>query len=280
MEISSIQPILYSAQIFNYKAKENRYSRFENEKTQYSYRFLAIIDGKLNVCINQKDYVCHKGGIVFLRPGDTYCFENCDQDFSMFNIFFDFVESGAKSNKTSCVYKNSFEQEKSSRVISFCDTNVFNESAVFLGCECNNLFFQLLRTGGEGKLKAFRQKSLLMQIFCKIIDCNLKDLPTRDNARIIIDYILLNPQEDLSGEALQKKFGYHKNYINQLLKDRSGKPLSEWIRQSKINHAKVLLAEMGFSPQQTAIELGYYDYSHFYKAFKQETGLTPTQYIG
>ena len=280
MELSKIQPILYSAQIFNYKAKENRYTRFANEKTQYSYRFLAVTDGRLNVCINQKDYVCHKGSIVFLRPGDTYRFENCDQDFSMFNVFFDFVEKVEKGNQTACVYKNSFEQDKSSQIINFSDAQVFNQSTVFYGCECNGLFFQLLRACEQGQLNVFRQRSLLMQIICKLIDCDLKDLPSRDNARVIIDYILLNPQEDLSGEALQKKFGYHKNYINQLLKEKSQKSLSEWVRQSKINHAKVLLSEIGFSPQQTAIELGYYDYSHFYKAFKQETGITPTQYLG
>ena len=31
---------------------------------------------------------------------------------------------------------------------------------------------------------------------------------------------------------------------------------------------------------EIAAELGYYDYSHFYKAFEREVGISPGEYLG
>ena len=281
MEISKTQLRLYSAQIFNYKHSETKYTRLESVKTQYVYRFLSVIDGQLRVMLNEKEYSCKKGDVVFLRPGDTYSFVNCNQDFSVFNVFFDFLERARLSQKVNaCIYVNNFDKDKSSQVLEFLDASIFNQSQVFYNCDCNRLFFELIRAEREGEFKNFRQKAVLSQILCKLLEGETQQEQVKDKAQVVLDYILLNPQEDLSGENLQRKFGYHKNYINQLLKVKTGKSLGDWIKHSKINLAKILLVEMGYSPQQTAIELGYYDYSHFYKAFKQETGLTPSQFLG
>ena len=94
----------------------------------------------------------------------------------------------------------------------------------------------------------------------------------------IISYINLNPDKDLSADILSKKFSYHKNHINYLLKKGTGLSLSDYVRQVKIRYAKTLIVEGELPLSQVAAALGYYDYSHFYKAFIKETGLTPVQY--
>ena len=64
-----------------------------------------------------------------------------------------------------------------------------------------------------------------------------------------------------------------------MLKEHVGKSLSECIRASKINYAKTLLYETDFSATQIAIEQGYFDYSHFYKAFLAQTRVSPKEFI-
>ena len=95
----------------------------------------------------------------------------------------------------------------------------------------------------------------------------------------ILEYIKTNPEKDLSGDALSRRFSYHKNHINKLVKRETGKSLSEYVRFVKIEYAKTLLAESDCSFTELSMRLGYYDYSHFYKAFYKESGFTPTDYV-
>ena len=67
--------------------------------------------------------------------------------------------------------------------------------------------------------------------------------------------------------------------INKLIKRETGRSLSEYVRYVKIEYAKTLLSEELYSTSEVAMRLGYYDYSHFYKAFLMETGVCPREYL-
>ena len=98
------------------------------------------------------------------------------------------------------------------------------------------------------------------------------------SAKNIVNYIKTNPENQLTIESLSKKFSYHKNHINKLIKEETGKSLIEFIRFIKIEYAKTLLFETDYSLTEISERLGYYDYSHFYKAFVQETNIAPSDY--
>ena len=55
--------------------------------------------------------------------------------------------------------------------------------------------------------------------------------------------------------------------------------MSEYARYDKIEYAKTLLSEELYSAEEVAAMLGYYDYSHFYKAFLAETATRPNEYL-
>ena len=52
----------------------------------------------------------------------------------------------------------------------------------------------------------------------------------------------------------------------------------EYITTIRINHARKLLSETSATVEQIALECGFYDQSHFIKAFKRERGTTPGRY--
>ena len=63
------------------------------------------------------------------------------------------------------------------------------------------------------------------------------------------------------------------------IKRETGRSLSEYIRYIKVEYAKTLILEEGCSLSEISMRLGYFDYSHFYKAFYKEVGISPTEYM-
>ena len=122
------------------------------------------------------------------------------------------------------------------------------------------------------------ERSMLLSFIADILSSEGSE-KTNSITQRILEYIKCNPENDLSGDALSAIFSYHKNHINKLIKRKTGKSLSEYVRYTKIEHAKTLILEEGYSLSEIAMRLGYFDYSHFYKAFYKETGSSPTEYI-
>lgn len=53
--------------------------------------------------------------------------------------------------------------------------------------------------------------------------------------------------------------------------------LNDFIKQIRLNEAKVLLTEQGFSVQETATAVGYSDANYFSTSFKKEFGMSPSE---
>lgn len=68
------------------------------------------------------------------------------------------------------------------------------------------------------------------------------------------------------------------NYLNILVKEFTGKPAGEIIRQRVILEAKRLLSHTDLSVRQISLELGFTDNSHFGKYFKKAAGITPDNF--
>jgi AraC-like DNA-binding protein len=76
-----------------------------------------------------------------------------------------------------------------------------------------------------------------------------------------------------------KETGMSRRRFTQLVQELSGQSYGDLIRQLRIAHATKLLKEHGRSPIAAAFECGYEDLSTFYRAFKRQIRMTPTQWI-
>ncbi len=85
-------------------------------------------------------------------------------------------------------------------------------------------------------------------------------------------------KENASIEALAHHFGYNSRYLTTLFKKHTGFTLKEYAHKLKLDYAKNILASSDTSVQKIAYSLGYKDEKYFMKLFKQEEGVTPTQY--
>ena len=275
MKVENISPKVYGIAYF--KKLENA-PKLSFEKTQYSYRFIIVMEGKIDVFLQGKTHNLVAGDVVYLLPGEPYRLLTKDADFSLLSIYFGYVDNDVKdSNLETCVFLNDFKSELLLPLITFENASILNKSGVFKNVHLKDIQ-NILSLDKTSELYSFYARYYTVNIIAEILKGLENQEFTSSPAKQIVKYIKTNPQNDLSGEELNKKFSYHKNYINKLVKLQTGKTLNEYVRFVKLEYAKMLLFEMDYSLSEIAEKLGFYDYSHFYKAFISETKTTPKKY--
>lgn len=70
----------------------------------------------------------------------------------------------------------------------------------------------------------------------------------------------------------------HENYLNTVVKTKTGKSVRSWISEKMISEAKSLLLHTGLSNKEISGKLGFIESAHFSNYFKKHTGLTPLLY--
>ena len=279
MKINDICPSLYHLSYFKYVDREHKYPRISYEKSQYAYHIILLEKGTVDISVGGKTIRIEAADALYLLPGDVYRILPCGSDFSLFNLFFDFCDRDniGDNRYNSCVFMQSFDAKLSLPRVAFEDAAALNKSGIF-----KNVFEERLRLLLDIKrtdlIRGLYERSVLLSVIANMLSSRQESKPESTVQRIL-EYIKSNPEKDLSGAALSLLFSYHKNHINKLVKRETGKSLSEYIRYVRIKHAKTLIFEEGVSLSEISMRLGYFDYSHFYKAFYKETGIIPTEYI-
>lgn len=83
---------------------------------------------------------------------------------------------------------------------------------------------------------------------------------------------------NLSLRVLSDHIGVQSNYVSQTLNAYIGESFFDLVNRCRIEHAKPLLESSDDTVDNIAFDAGFNSRSSFYKAFKRETGLTPTAY--
>lgn len=77
-------------------------------------------------------------------------------------------------------------------------------------------------------------------------------------------------------QAFADKLAVHPNYLNRALKTATGKTTSQLITERIMQEAKALLLHSNWSVSQISYSLGFEEPTHFAKAFRKYTGVTPS----
>ncbi len=95
-------------------------------------------------------------------------------------------------------------------------------------------------------------------------------------ANKIAEFICDENLSELSLEKICKEFHYSKNYIINIFKKEFGVTPVKYINDLRLNRAKYLLEVTSDSLESISLKSGFNDYSHFYKLFCRENGLSPS----
>ncbi|MCD7838324.1 MAG: helix-turn-helix domain-containing protein [Clostridiales bacterium] len=122
------------------------------------------------------------------------------------------------------------------------------------------------------QINHFRRK--IVQGYCRMVnEYNLKDhsLPVQK----IINYVNTDLTADLSLKAFAARLNINASYLSSLFKKEMGVPLTEYVNQHRIEHAKRLLLCSDLPTKSVAVQCGVSDMHYFSRLFKQIVGVTP-----
>lgn len=85
--------------------------------------------------------------------------------------------------------------------------------------------------------------------------------------------------QSLSLEAAAKFVGCSAAYLSRSFSDSEGITIVQFQRTKRIEVATKLLASGTYNVSEAAEIVGYQSLSHFSKAFKQETGILPSEFL-
>jgi AraC-like DNA-binding protein len=75
-----------------------------------------------------------------------------------------------------------------------------------------------------------------------------------------------------------EKLNLHPNYLNSVIKSKTGKTVNDWISKRALTIAKSLLISTSYSSKEIAYKLGFSEPTHFGRFFKKHTQLSPSTY--
>lgn len=120
-------------------------------------------------------------------------------------------------------------------------------------------------------------QTLLLQIARKFKSSKSENIP-----KSLAEEILLyteNHSDAVSLQKVAKHFGYHPNYISNLLHKETGRTFSEIILEKRMERALLLMKNTDLSLEEISEMLKFSNHSNFFKAFKKYFGKTPREYL-
>ena len=94
----------------------------------------------------------------------------------------------------------------------------------------------------------------------------------------ILVYVDSDLTADLSLHALAKLSGVSDSYLSSQFHQETGRTLTDYVSEKRVNHASWLLETSSLQIQTIAQHCGFMDVHYFSKVFKKYTGKTPKEY--
>ena len=117
----------------------------------------------------------------------------------------------------------------------------------------------------------------MFRTYCRLVRKN-----STNKYSLVVQKTVLLVDSDLSANlslgTLAAVQDISPGYLSTVFKKETGKTVSQYIREKRINHAAHLLSTTHLQIQTVALHCGIMDVQYFSKIFKMQTGKTPKEY--
>ncbi len=146
----------------------------------------------------------------------------------------------------------------------------FKRDSVYKNKVIGNLFAVLLFKIKENFWMAYNpieeglRDSQIVKSFKKLLETEFNEL------------LKHNPNGvKLQVQYFAQKLNLHPNYLNSVIKSKTGRTVNDWITKRTLSIAKFLLTNTAHSSKEIAYRLGFSEPTHFSRFFKKHTQLSP-----
>lgn len=102
-----------------------------------------------------------------------------------------------------------------------------------------------------------------------------QQLPNCSKIDKVFEFIEANFQRPLELKEVASNLGYSPAYLTNLVRQKTGRTVKQWIIERRMNQARQLLLDTEKAIAQIAAEIGYTDTGYFIRQFKQLHGTSP-----
>ena len=222
---------------------ENIDKHFEYHNHASHYVISVVLQGTAVLCLDDREAVCRKGDVFIIPPYAIH----------------------------------SVRQGKYARLLSMCigtafikETNIETAEEFF-----RKLSGEAVSQGIFGKEQGNTLLVSVREVYCHW-DNGWKEMDS--DIKILTDKIVSCPEQERSAESLAADIFVSKYYLIRKFRNSVGMTPHQFCIQNRIRKSQSLLdGEKTIS--RIAAEMGFYDQSHFDKAFHRIVGISPSEYI-
>lgn len=260
---------------FQISHKRDRQTTSINFHSHDFYEIYFFVDGNVTYYIENESYNLAKGDVLVIPPGKIHrpVFEKSkDYERYVLWIFNEFISS-EKSIRTFLEQINQTISEKHTRRILFKDEDFVEVKYLF--DRLTNDYFS------ENQLSVYTAQSCNILVLDKILNgLKLSQIyvpESEDIAVKVISYINENIVNAPTLDELAEKLYVSKYYLSHKFKEYTKTTIHQYILMKKINLSKQML-EKGIAPNKVYTLCGFSTYSNFYKAFTEQTKVSPKEF--
>ncbi len=245
------------------------------------FAFILNIKGTGVYCLDDQRFPFDDGTLYFANPGHVKAYELTKSDDAFIVALSERFLREHVSTDIYIEFPFLLAETAAPRKLDDNDFAEFRELYAHIGSEFNRI----------SEYKAKILGSLLRVLLLKMKE---KFWPAYDpleegnrNSRIVTTFKQLLESEFRklleNGHTIGKiqaadfagKMNLHPNYLNSVIKTKTGRTVNDWLSDRTLLLAKSLLMTTNLSAKEIAYKLGYSEPTHFSRFFKKHTQLSP-----
>lgn len=232
-----------------------------------------VVKGEQHITVNDVTYILTEGDFIMIDYNEVHA-----------------SHTVKPTDKLTVQFKNGYIEElipafNSSQI--FCNTTAIKDKFDYQSyLNIIDLYCLMFRSFAKNSLHPeadyYGYFYLFFYAMMKGCESNSKEEKERVTQNVYIAHILSymnrHYHEPISLDSLAEALHLTPQYISKIIKENIGKGFKEYLVELRLEHAKTLIKTTDKTLLSIGVECGFPNNKSFINYFKQEFGLTPSQY--
>ena len=227
-------------------------------------RFLRVVNGRARVMANLRVFELTPQTVFILPPDAIIQYEEIDADFQIQAFSYATLPAAIAFDRVTLLHLGDSDFRRTGDYLQLMlqvlhkDSYSMRTIQLLQMALMNDLHhIQTVEAERQPDVKPSRQE----QVFNQFIDLVNEHGSRERRIQFYAEHLLLSP-----------------NRLSTLIKEYSGRTVSQWLNQETLLQAKVLLRHSDLMIYEIADRLGFAEATAFNRYFKREMGMTPLEY--
>lgn len=243
------------------------YTHYQFPKHFHNHYTILLIEQGVNEGFTEKvNYKIGKGGILIINPGELHAgtsFENQYLKFQSLRISAQFIHEICRKHE-----------------IQIRGDIIFQNSPIY-DVHLTQQMYRLLMQRGEST-NFLQTETHHTELFSSLLfkysnqqNCETETKPAKKTIEKAKAYLYENYQNNILLQDLAEHAGLSRYHLIRQFKKYYGLSPFQYLRNLRVEKAKELL-QLHYPITQIALEVGFFDHSHFLRNFKKIEGISPS----